>query len=616
MCGFLLEISPSLLPESDFRAILNKGHRRGPDSQGIWSEENIHIGFNRLAILELSEAGNQPMQSNSGRWVICFNGESYNHLEIRKQLGHAPEFWKGHSDTESILAAIEAWGVKKAVERLDGMFAMALWDRAEKDLYLIRDFAGIKPLWFGHKEDTLVAASQYDQVAAHPAFKDEPVNAQVLSLYLEQHYVPAPFGLFRHTAQIQPGEIRRFHSDGRVSSSLFWQFPEYPQAQLDSNREKALEAMSHELEHAVQSEMLSDVPLGAFLSGGIDSPLVSYFAQRASQESLKTFTIGSDSTVHDESEDASKYARLIGTRHTQRKMNSGDALNIIEKVMQAMHEPMADFSLIPTWLVSGLAREQVTVALSGDGGDELFFGYERFESVSKNYPFFGWPYPLKYGLYGADKVLFGNKHLNSALLFASPGMAQRGLHSRFSQEWRNRLFPDLNGINGPEDYSTYSYTAKNKEELLHQMRRAEFYGMMQKTLRKVDLASMEHSLEVRVPFLSKRFIEHSLQYPIQWNFGPNKKKQMLKDILRSKLPESPIDQRKRGFSIPLTQWIREDLYPYFSDHLLDSSFTQAFGIHRPSLETMLLEHKQGKADHKWPLFTMLALGAFFERVRG
>lgn len=489
------------------------------------------------------------------------------------------------------------------------MFAIALWDKLERKSYLIRDFAGIKPLWVGHNGKFLVASSQYDQITAHPAFKNEKVNPQVLTLYLEQHFIPAPFGLLENTSQLEPGEIRCFSEDGKVTSSFFWRFPDQIEAP-NIDIKLALMHLSNELETSVQSELLSDVPLGAFLSGGIDSPLIAHYAKSNIIDSLKTFTIGSDSQIHDESDDAASYARLIGTQHTHRKMDASDSLKIIQKVMGAMHEPMADFSIIPTWLVSQLAKEQVTVALSGDGGDELFFGYERFESVSKNYPFFGLPYFLKYGFYGMDKLLFDNQHFNSALLFPSPGKAHRGLHSRFSKDWRIRIFPDLKDEYPSNAYEVYQYKTSSKEDLLHQMRKAEFYGMMQKTLRKVDLASMEHSLEVRVPFLRKSFIESSLQYPISLSFGKGKKKQLLKDLLKSRLPLSPIDHRKRGFSIPLSKWIREDLNNYFHDQLLNLSFTQRYGINRTAIETMLSQHKKGICDHKWPLFTMLALCSF------
>jgi asparagine synthase (glutamine-hydrolysing) len=280
-----------------------------------------------------------------------------------------------------------------------------------------------------------------------------------------------------------------------------------------------------------------------------------------------------------------------------------------------MHEPMADFSLIPTWIVSRLAREQVTVVLSGDGGDELFYGYERFDSIIKNYKFYNLPYPVKYGLYGFDKIFYKNKHINSGVLFNSPAQFHRKLHNRFDFSTIVDIFPDLFGKELPSSFNNYYFTYNDKQSLLHQIQKAEFYGMMQKTLRKVDLASMEHSLEVRVPFLRKEFIESSLRYPISLNFGKGKRKQLLKDLLKRHVPKSPIDGRKRGFSVPLTKWIREELYDYFHDNLMNPTFISQFGVNKFKLETMLQQHRSGKKDHKWPLFTMLALYAFQKKVR-
>lgn len=608
MCGLLFEFSSATtIPATAFQKIVQRSARRGPDCTGYWTNHTtVQMGFNRLAILELTDAGNQPMVSPQGRFVLVFNGEIYNHLELRKQLLF--KNFNGHSDTETICACLEEWGVEKTVEKLDGMFAFVVFDQQTNTIFMVRDFAGIKPLFYGWDGTTLVAASQFDQVALHPAYTKQPVDQKVLKLYLQQHYLPAPFGLLQNTFQVEPGELVQLSPNGKLAKKKYWTFPDYVEPTITEHAH-ALDTIHEALDVAVQQELLSDVPLGAFLSGGIDSPLVCYYAQRH-QHALKTFTIGSDSKVHDEAERAAQFAELLGTNHATAMMNDGAGRDILQEVLACMHEPMADFSIIPTYLVSKLARQQVTVALSGDGGDELFFGYERFWSIAKNIRYQQWPWAIKAGLYKADQWLTGNKRINSVVLIASQASAHQQLHSRFPETWMNKLFPDLASIDLPEGYCTFAFpTTHDEAALIQYMRKAEFYGMMQKTLRKVDLASMGNSLEVRVPFLKKSFIEASLKIDPYLSYGPAIKKQLLKDLLKKQLPQSTIDDVKRGFSIPLGHWIRKDMRDQITDLLLSSSLSSTYGMVQPAVDELLKQHDHGQ-DLKWPIFTLTALSAW------
>lgn len=608
MCGLLFEFSSTAtLPVDSFKKILKHSAQRGPDHTGYWTNHTtVQMGFNRLAILELTDAGHQPMVSPQGRYVVVFNGEIYNHLELRKQLTFN-DFW-GHSDTETICACLEEWGIEKTTDKLDGMFALVVFNQHTGTISMVRDFAGIKPLFYGWDGTTLVAASQFDQVVLHPAYGKQPVDQPVLKLYLQQHYLPAPFGLLKNTFQVEPGEMVQLLPEGKLVKKKYWMFPDYEQPTI-ANHNHALETIHEALDVAVKQELLSDVPLGAFLSGGIDSPLVCYYAQRH-QQALKTFTIGSDSKVHNEAERAAQYAELLGTNHTTSMMSDSSGKDILQEVLGCMHEPMADFSIIPTYLVSKLARQQVTVALSGDGGDELFFGYERFWSIAKNIRFQQWPWAIKAGLYKADQWLTGNRRINSVVLSDSQAGAHQQLHSRFSETWLNKLFPDLKAVDVPQQYSTYTYPdTKDEVALIQTMRKAEFYGMMQKTLRKVDLASMGNSLEVRVPFLKKSFIEASLTIDPRLSYGPAIKKQLLKHLLRKQLPQSPIDDVKRGFSIPLGQWIRKEMRDQVTDRLHSSALSSAYGMAQPAVQELLKQHEQGQ-DLKWPIFTLTALSAW------
>lgn len=610
MCGFLIEYSPDNkrgLAQHDFITLLNKSKKRGPDSQGYYSNgSNLQLGFNRLAILELSDAGEQPMKSHDDRYIIVFNGEIYNHLALRKRLDFRN--FRGLSDSETITACLVEWGVVKTVKTLNGMFSMVVYDKREKEIHLIRDFAGIKPLFFGWDGKTLVAASQYDQVFLHPGYKEKSVDPQVLKLYLEQHYMPSPYGLYKDTFQVAPGEIVSFKKNGTINKNRYWELSTSVDFSV-SNKEEAKKLVSEALAKSVEEQLLSDVPLGAFLSGGVDSSLVTSFIKEY-KASPQVFTIGSDSKKHDESDRARQFAEALDVQQEIWKLTAREVLGFWDEAMDALHEPFADFSILPTYLLSKLAKKKVGVTLSGDGGDELFFGYERFWSIGKNIPFQHYPNLVKKAIYGLDKFTSGNKRVNSVLLSSTQRMAQQGLHSRFRKNWLDEIAPDLSKISLPESYNVYTYeNSKDIRQLLSNMRYAEFYGMMQKTLRKVDLASMENGLEVRVPFLDKNVIEAALKIDPLLSYGGGRQKQLLKNLLSKRIPSVKEETVKKGFSIPLSGWLRQDLKDTVSDQLLHSDLSD-FGFEKKAVEKMLNHHFEQKADLKWPIFTLYALTQF------
>jgi asparagine synthase (glutamine-hydrolysing) len=470
---------------------------------------------------------------------------------------------------------------------------------------LVRDHAGIKPLYFGQSGRQVVFASQYDQVRQHHLFRQSTINPQVLKLYLKQHYVPAPFGLHMGIEQVRPGEIICFEPTGKRKYFQHWELPD-SQEQYIVDPRLAARSVESALRESVHEQLLSDVPLGAFLSGGVDSPLICSFASENDPD-FPVFTIGSDSHEHDESGRAKIFNEALGTRQNLWHLNGKEILEHWEEAMQSLHEPLADFSIFPTYLVSKLARQHVTVALSGDGGDELFFGYERFWSVAKNIEFQHWPRLLRMGIYGYDKYFSGNKKFNSLLLTGRQGSAHESLHSRFPDEWIHQIFPDLRRVHLPEKWDLYAYdNRRDIRRLLFQMRKAEFYGMMQKTLRKVDLASMENSLEVRVPFLKKGFIEMANGFDPFLSFGEGQKKKLLKNVLSSRVPKVEDDNVKRGFTVPLGSWIKKELRPVFGDMLLSDKMLNS-GVDLQATERMLQEHVNDKDSHKWALFTLYAL---------
>ena len=617
MCGILGELTfrDQLMSSDNFKRILKLSESRGPDNTSMKTVgERLRFGFNRLSVMDTSINANQPMWSPTKRYLIVYNGEIYNHLDLRNNLPKKGAEIKSHGDTATIACCIEEWGIRKVINQLDGMFAIGIWDQHENCLSLVRDFAGIKPLFYGWNGKTLVFASQYNQVSRHPAFHNEPINQKVLKLYLAQHFVPPPYGILRNTYSVSPGEIITFHMDGKKDSVKYWDFPEYYKGSIKEN--DAVKQVSNGLHSAVQAELMSDVPLGAFLSGGVDSPLVCYHACYNNFNDFETFSMGSDSLVHDESYLSSQYAEFLGTKHHTVKMNANNSLDALEKAVAAAGEPIGDLSILPTWEVSKLASSRVTVALSGDGGDELFFGYERFRSIAKNHWLWSFPYPLRFLIRGLDRMFVNDKYVNECVLAKTPGEAHFGLHSRFPIGLIEDLVPSLSNISLPENFDTYEYSKPREiDELLHLIRRAEFYGMLQKTLAKVDRASMAHSLEVRVPFLKKTMIEKVTNMGVNVHQPMTERKKILYTLLQNSFPMIEPEKSKKGFSIPLTGWIRTAFKDPFYQTLLDNKFCQSYGIEKKTMENMLTLHVAGHKDLKWPLFSLYSLAVWAREGR-
>ena len=524
MCGILGELvsDKELICKDKFLNILAMSGNRGPDNTGYINYNNkLQFGFNRLSIIDLSEVANQPIHSKNGRYIMVYNGEVYNYLLIRKDLEEQGVKFFGKGDSEVLVEAFSKYGIEKTVSIIDGMFAIGIFDKKSNNTYLIRDHAGIKPLHYAYNKRTLVFASQYNQVAQHPSFKDNQLDSNILKLFFEQHFIPAPYGLLKETYQVMPGEIVTFFSDGSIQKARYWELQKQIEPSI-YNKDEAINFVSESLRKSVSMQLASDVPIGSFLSGGVDSSLICSFMKGNVKEGLTTFTIGSDSEKFDESEDAKTFAKIIGMKNKNYFMDSHNVLNILEDIMKSITEPFADISIIPTYMVSKLAKSEVKVCLSGDGGDELFYGYERFWSLAKNIKVQYLFYYIKYLLYGMDKVFSNNERINSLCLYAKQATAHYSLHNRFSENILKGLAPELNNLSHPHDYLTYDYPNTNSEsQLLNYMRYAEFYGMMQKTLKKVDQASMNNSLEVRVPFLNKKFIEDSLKIDPYLSYGPN-----------------------------------------------------------------------------------------------
>lgn len=611
MCGIFGELSlkNTLIEKSKFLNLLELSKSRGPDKQGYFSNNSyLQFGFNRLSIIDLTDNGDQPMFSNNKRFIMIFNGEIYNYLSLKIKLETYGVIFNSLSDSEVLINCFQYYGINKTLELIDGMFSIALFDNFEKKLHLIRDFAGIKPLHFAFNNKVVVFASQYNQIAKHPEFSDNSYNYDVLKLYLTQHFIPSPFGLIKDTYQVLPGEIITFSLDGKKTTKRFWEFPKkvYPTI---FNQEEAINEIESSLNDSIKKQMVSDVPLGVFLSEGIDSTLISLFTKKNTNNPLKSFTIGSNSGIHDESKNAMENAKKIGLSFEIEMMNSNIAGDIIDKISSSITEPFADSSLIPTYYLSNMANKKVTVILSGDGADELFFGYSRFSSIVKNIKVQKFPYWLKYIIYGFDKVFFNNKNINSNSLFDHPGHAHLHLQQRFSFDLLNLIFPELKNISIPNNFDIYNYEyPKTKMDLLQFMRYAEFYGMMQKTLRKVDMASMHNSLEVRVPFLDKKLIKTALKIDPFLNFNKNiDNKNILRQVIIKNNKNLKLEKIKKGFSVPIAKWMRKGLQKSIKETIMDNHLINHFGLNKYELEKLLTNHIKNNKDNKWPIFTIYSL---------
>jgi asparagine synthase (glutamine-hydrolysing) len=575
---------------------------RGPDDSGVWFDPSsgVMLGFRRLAIVDLSEQGHQPMVSASGRYTIIFNGEVYNHVAIRRELEGAGIGFRGHSDTEVILGSFDRWGIEQSVRRFIGMFGMAVWDAERRELSLIRDRLGIKPLFVHHQAGWISFGSELKALIAGPLF-DRTIDQEALTAYLRFLYVPAPRTIFQHTIKLLPGHILTISNPSAPLPSPvpYWSVSEVARNGLESpwtgTDEEAIDELERLLTDAVRLRMQADVPLGALLSGGIDSSAVVGLMQHSSERPVKTFTIGFDQKEYNEAAHARSIAEHLGTEHVDLQLTGEDALKIVPMLGEMFDEPLADPSQIPTYLVCQLARQAVTVALSGDGGDELFSGYNRYLSgESLIHRFERWPGGVRrlsargisvlpaslWDRVGsaagrlfprANTRLFGEKvHKIADLLRAdSPAGMYQSLVSAWPEPARlvsrgKEPQDDVLGILGKAEYEDVP--------LLDRMMLADQRTYLpDDLLAKLDRASMAVSLEARVPILDHRIVELSWRLPRRLKVRDGRGKWILRQVLYRHVPPNLVDREKMGFSVPLTKWLTGPLRDWARDLLLGPS---------------------------------------------
>ncbi len=631
---------------------------RGPDDAGVWVDEaaGITLAHRRLAILDLSPAGHQPMVSSSGRYVIAFNGEIYNHLELRAELekvgagGMAPIAWRGHSDTETLLAAFEAWGIEATLEKAVGMFAMALWDRKTRTLTLARDRMGEKPLYYGWVRGVLVFGSELKALRAFPGF-DNAIDPGALALFLRHNYVPAPWSIYENIWKLPPACFVQFtcHPDtaapqpterGDVRS--YWSLhpvAEHGQtAPWASSEHEAVDELERLLRQSIRGQMLADVPLGAFLSGGIDSSTVVALMQAMSDRPVKTFTIGFHEEHYNEATHAKAVAQYLGTEHTELYVTPIEAQAVIPRLPRLYDEPFADSSQIPTFLVAQLARRHVTVALSGDGGDELFGGYNRYFWASRIWRMLGpTPHALRKGLAYALTVLspsaWNNVFAAAAFLlparlrYGNPGdklhkladvlqaaSAEDVYHFLVSQ-WKH---PEqlVFGSNEPATALTERQQWPRVKDFESRMMYLDQLSYLpDDILVKVDRAAMGVSLETRVPLLDHRLVEFAWLLPMTMKIRQGQGKWLLRQVLERYVPRALIERPKMGFGVPIDAWLREPLKDW-AEELLDRGRLARAGLLNPEpIRAKWLEHLSGRRNWAYDLWTVLMFEAWREQQR-
>ncbi len=561
---------------------------RGPDAGGVWANEDksVVLGHRRLSILDLSENGAQPMLSASERYVCVFNGEIYNYRSIRDRLIAEKRVtaFRGGSDTEVLLSAFEAYGVKETLAMCKGMFAIALFDRQEKRLTLMRDRIGEKPLYYGFVNGSFVFASDIASIAALEGFNNE-IDTQVLQIYFIHGYIPAPYSIYKNIYKLDAGCILELDAPfDKPAISQYWSVRETAkkgQANLfKGSRQEAADELERLLKESIAEQMVADVPVGAFLSAGIDSSTIVALMQAQSDRKVKTFTIGMDEKEYDEAVYAKEIAGHLGTEHTQMYISPDDAKAVIPRLAGIFGEPFADSSQIPTYLVSKLTREHVTVSLSGDAGDELFCGYTSYSSIDRIWgKMKSVPYALRKPVSSAlvNCPLIKNKQILQTKAYLLGAKCPEHLYELSNAQEAGNLGIALDKNVYPYKHNSMPYGDLSDVQSRIMLMDMEMYHP-DDILVKVDRTAMAVSLETRVPMLDKDVVEFAWTLPIEYKKQDGVGKLVLRDVLYRYVPKEMMDRPKRGFAIPITKWLRDSELRGWAESLLDRDLVRRQGI--------------------------------------
>ena len=645
MCGIvgLLPASPQSTGHDSVQVVQRMAAQiqtRGPDDSGVWRDPDTGttLGHRRLAIMDLSPLGHQPMASHNGRFQIVFNGEIYNHHELRAQLTGVT--WRSQSDTETLLAAIAAWGVPKTLQSLVGMFAFAVWDLERRVLTLARDRMGEKPLYWGQLPggDT-VFASELKALRAHPRWQGT-VDRNALALLLRHNAIAAPYTIHTGIHKLRPGHWLELRADGSHTEAVYWDLPGVARQQRSNSTELSDAAATDRLEqllsNAVRGQLMADVPLGAFLSGGVDSSVVVAMMQRHATQPVRTFAVGFDEEGFDEAQHARAVAKHLGTNHTELYVSASDALAVIPRLPSLYDEPFADSSQIPTFLICQMARQHVTVALSGDGGDELFAGYTRYQMTQRLWRSLARvPQPLRAA--AAKAVLALPPALWDSLLLAPLALLGRSvtLAGERAHKFAETVLPAADCaamyrslVSHWHDPASVVLGSQEPPTLLQDKRVMTAFDHPVDTmcladmltylpddiLTKVDRAAMGVSLETRVPLLDHRLVEFSWQLPLHQKLRNGTSKWLLREVLYRHVPRALIERPKQGFGVPLAAWLRGPLRDW-AENLLSASRLAADGYFDVAqVRARWADHQSGRRNCHYLLWDILMFQAWLDEV--
>lgn len=636
MCGITGIMSTKRGSAAIIESMTSALSHRGPDSHGTWidHDNNIYFGHQRLSIVDLSSAGNQPMHSACNRYCIIYNGEIYNTNEIRKKLIVTGRQFRGYSDTEVIIESCATWGIREAVNKLVGMFAFALWDKEEKILYLVRDRLGIKPLYWGRFGGLFLFGSELKALREHPGWTPE-VDRSALAAYLRHNYVPTPHSIYKNVFKLKPGCMLSLRPGGEPDIHQYWNMEQVISQGKDNSSqadEKVLiRDMEAIIEEAVCKRMIADVPLGAFLSGGIDSSLVVSLMQKHSDRPVRTYTIGFSEPDYNEAEYAAKVAAHLGTDHNEFYVTPDDAMKVIPDLSEIYDEPFSDSSQIPTYLVSKLTRQHVTVALTGDGGDEVFAGYSRYflaDRLDRAIRLMGRPgckvLQRSINLCSADSWSKILGHLPGRLNIPQIGDKLYKLADVLVDDRYARYIKLVSHWDKPDEVVLDALEAKSAisenqfistmSEYVEQMQYLDTISYLHDDiLTKVDRASMAVSLEARVPLLDHNVVEYAWTLPLSMKVRNGKGKWLLRRMLGKYLPDKLIERPKMGFAVPLHKWLRGPLRDWAESLLDERKLTEQGYLDPVRVREKWTEHLSGKRNWQYYLWDILMFQAWHER---
>ncbi len=650
MCGITGSISDSFTSSEEMtnvcKLMTSSLEHRGPDNSSIWHDygAGISLGHQRLSILDLTENGNQPMHSKSNRFVIAYNGEIYNHLALRDEISNDKSFWTGTSDTETLLAAIELWGIEETLSKLVGMFAFVLWDKVDQRVFLARDRMGEKPLYYRLTNDSLIFGSELKSLKYFSNLRYE-VNFDALSMLFRYAYIPSPHTIYKDTFKLPQGTYIVFSANkdnhGKLKIKIqknitpYWSLNEKIKSArsniYDGTFDEAKDYTKNLLKDSVKMQMISDVPIGSFLSGGIDSSLITAIMQSFSTSAIKTYSIGFEEADYDEAIYSKKIAKFLGTDHTELYLSERDVIETITKLPSVFDEPFADSSQIPTYLVSSLAAREVKVALTGDGGDELFGGYNRYiygERIA-NIPYFMRSISSKmikslspakwqtlYGLFLSnipafrDLTNFGDKF--HKLAQAMEAHTKKDLYQILISNWR-KTSPLLQKYSIEKHELNLDDNWFDDHDFQQNMMNSDLKNYLpDDILVKIDRTAMSHSLEGRVPFLDHRLVEYSLRLPSSMKIDKKGGKLIPKSILKDYMPKNLFERKKKGFAIPIESIIRGPLRDWTENLLNKKRIKEEGYLDESIIRSRWNEHLSGKRNWQYQLWIVLMFQSWLD----